>query len=90
MIAVYDNFPPGTNLTMKESTCSQGVKPPKNVKISMKLAPSNESDNERKQVDSFGAKPPKIFDISRQFASRSESENEGKYVLSRGKAPEKR
>ena len=63
---------------MKESTCSQEAKPPKNVKISMKLAPSNESDNERKQMDSFGAKPPKIFDNSRQFASRNESDNEGK------------
>jgi hypothetical protein len=56
----------------------------------MKLAHSNESENERNQMDSFGAKPPKIFNISRQFASRSESENEGKYVLSRGKDPEKR
>ena len=56
----------------------------------MKLAPSNESDNERKQMDSFGAKPPKIFDNSRQFASRSKSENERKYVLLRGEDPEKR
>jgi hypothetical protein len=63
---------------MKESTRSQGVKPPKNVKTSKKLAPSNESDNERRRIDPFGAKPPKIFDMSRQFASMNESDNEGK------------
>jgi hypothetical protein len=27
----------GTNLTMKESTCSHGAKPPKNVQISKNL-----------------------------------------------------
>jgi hypothetical protein len=63
---------------MKESTWSQGAKPPKNVKILRKLAPKSESDNERRQMDSFGAKPPKIFHISGQFATRNESDNEGK------------
>jgi hypothetical protein len=60
----------------------------KNVKISRKLAPRNESDNKRRYTDSLGVKPPKIFDISRQFASRNESDNEGKYKLLGDKPPD--
>jgi hypothetical protein len=38
-------MPSGKNLTMKESTCSQGAKPPKNVKILRKSASIEVSTN---------------------------------------------